>query len=86
MYGAHLKKSAKKRASRPLATRIIGEAVPRQVNYLIDEASDNGKGANTTISYVHHYFQSHRLGEERKRKSEDQEEPEGGSGGKNAKL
>ena len=35
----------------------------RQVNYLIDEASDVGKGANTTISYVHHYFQNHGLGE-----------------------
>ena len=25
--------------------------------------SDVGKGANTTISYVHHYFQNHGLGE-----------------------
>ena len=39
------------------------EAVPRQVNYLIDEASDVGKGANTTISYVHPFFQNHELGE-----------------------
>lgn len=37
------------------------EAIPRQVNYLIDEAS--GKGVNTTISYVHHYFENHGLGE-----------------------
>ena len=35
---------------------VMCEAVPRQVNYLIDEASDIGKGANTTISYVHHYY------------------------------
>jgi len=42
---------------------IMCEAVPRQVNYLIDEASDVGKGANTTISYVHHYFENHGLGE-----------------------
>lgn len=35
----------------------------RQVNYLIDEASDVGKGANTTISFVHHYFHNHGLGE-----------------------
>lgn len=42
---------------------VMCEAIPRQVNYLIDEASDVGKGANTTISYVHHYFQHHGLGE-----------------------
>ena len=41
------------------------EAIPRQVNYLIDEASDVGKGASTTISYVHHHFQNHGLGETR---------------------
>ena len=44
---------------------VMCEALPRQVNYLIDEASDVGKGANTTISYVHHYFQNHGLGETR---------------------
>ena len=42
---------------------IMCEAIPQQVNYLIDEASDVGKGANTTISYVHHYFEHHGLGE-----------------------
>ena len=42
---------------------VMYEAVPQQVNYLIDEASDVGKGANSTISYVHHYFQNHGLGE-----------------------
>ena len=42
---------------------IICEAIPRQVNYLIDEASNVGKGANSTISYVHHYFENHGLGE-----------------------
>lgn len=42
---------------------VVCKAIPRQVNYLIDEASDVGKGANTTISYVHHYFQNHGLGE-----------------------
>ena len=41
------------------------EAITRQVNYLIDEASDIGKGANTTISFLHHYFQNHGLGETR---------------------
>lgn len=42
---------------------VMCKAVPRQVNYLIDEASDVGKGANTTISYVHHCFHYHGLGE-----------------------
>lgn len=39
------------------------EGIPQQVNFLIDEASDTGKGANTTISYVHYYFKHHGLGE-----------------------
>ena len=30
-----------------------------QVNYMIDEADDIGKGANTTISLLHHYLQTH---------------------------
>ena len=42
---------------------VMCEAVPWQVNYLIDEASEVGNGANTTVSYVHHYFQNHGLGE-----------------------
>ena len=42
---------------------VMCEAVPRQVNYLIDEAAAVGKGANATISYVHHFFASHGLGE-----------------------
>ena len=39
------------------------EAVPQQVNFLIDEAASAGKGANATISYVHYYFANHGLGE-----------------------
>ena len=42
---------------------VMCEAVPRQVNYLIDEAAAVGKGANATISYVHHFFARHGLGE-----------------------
>ena len=42
---------------------VMCEAFPRQVNYLIDEVSEVGKGANTTVSYIHHYFQNHGLGE-----------------------
>ena len=41
---------------------VVCEAIPRQVNYLIDEASDIGKGANTTVSFVHHYLHDHGLG------------------------
>ena len=42
---------------------IFCEAVPRQVNFLIDEVVSCGKGANPTISYVHYYFEDHGLGE-----------------------
>ena len=39
------------------------EAIPQQVNFLIDEASATGKGANATISYVHYYLEKYGLGE-----------------------
>ena len=42
---------------------VCCEGVPRQVNYLIDEASDVGKGANTVISLLHHFLEHHGLGE-----------------------
>ena len=42
---------------------VCCEAIPRQVNYLIDEASDTGKGSNTIISLLHHFFKVHGLGE-----------------------
>ena len=42
---------------------VCCEAIPRQVNYLIDEASDTGKGSNTTISLLQHFFKVHGLGE-----------------------
>ena len=42
---------------------IFCEAIPRQVNYLIDEAHCIGKGANIVISLVHHYLIYHSLGE-----------------------
>ena len=32
--------------------RVCCEAIPRQVNFLIDEASDTGKGANTVVSLL----------------------------------
>ena len=42
---------------------VCCEAIPRQVNFICDEAGDCGKGANTVISQLHYYFQQHGLGE-----------------------
>lgn len=42
---------------------VMCKGIPRQVNFLIDEASSTGKGANATISYVHYFFSHHGLGE-----------------------
>ena len=42
---------------------VCREAIPRQINYLIDEASDTGKGSNTIVSMLHHFFKEHGLGE-----------------------
>ena len=42
---------------------VCCEAVPCQINYLIDEAVDVGKGANTVVSMLHHFFSHHGLGE-----------------------
>ena len=42
---------------------VCSEGTPRQLNYLIDEAMDTGKGANTVVSLLHHFFAHHGLGE-----------------------
>lgn len=42
---------------------VCCEALPRQVNYLIDESCDTGKGANTVVSLLHHFLEHHALGE-----------------------
>lgn len=42
---------------------VCCEAKAYQVNYLIDEADDVGKGANCTISLLHNFLQNHNLGE-----------------------
>ena len=39
------------------------EAIPRQVNFLTDEAADCGKGANAVISQLHYFFCHRGLGE-----------------------
>jgi len=43
---------------------VCCEALPRQVNYLIDEADFPGKGADTVISMLHHFFACYGLGEQ----------------------
>ena len=42
---------------------VCCEAVPRQVNFVIDEASDTRKGANTVVSMLDYFFKHHGLGE-----------------------
>ena len=42
---------------------VRSEAIPHQVNFLIDENVLTGKGANSTISYIHYFFEHHGLGE-----------------------
>ena len=42
---------------------ICCEAIPRQVNFVIDEASDVGKGANAVVSMLDYFFEHHGLGE-----------------------
>ena len=43
---------------------VCCEAIPHQINYLIDEAVDMGKGSNAIVSMLHHYFKHHGLGED----------------------
>ena len=42
---------------------VCCEGILRQINYLVDEASDTGKGANTVVSLLHHFLEDHGLGE-----------------------
>ena len=39
------------------------EALPRQINFLTDEAGDCGKGANAVVSRIHFFFDTHGFGE-----------------------
>ena len=39
------------------------EALPRQVNFLTDEAGECGKGANNVVSRLHYFLETHGLGE-----------------------
>ena len=50
----------------PRKAQLFGvccEAIPRQTNYLIDEADFPEKNANTVISILDHFFTHHGLGE-----------------------
>ena len=50
----------------PRTAQLFGiccEALPRQVNYLIDEGDFPSKGADTVISMLHHFFTCYGLGE-----------------------
>ena len=38
------------------------EALPRQVNFLTDEAGECGKGANNVVSRLHFFLETHGLG------------------------
>jgi hypothetical protein len=42
---------------------VNAEGLPAQVNYLIDECVDLGKGANVVISLLHHFFENYGIGE-----------------------
>ena len=44
---------------------VCCEGIPLQYNYLIDEAVDCGKGGNSVCSMLHHFFNTHSLGEKR---------------------
>ena len=41
------------------------EAIPRQVNFLTDEAGECGKGANNVVSRLHYFLECHGLGEKK---------------------
>jgi len=42
---------------------VCCEGIPKQVNYIIDEAHLISKGSNAVVSYLHHFFESFGLGE-----------------------
>lgn len=46
---------------------VMCEGIPRQVNFLIDEAVSTGKGANAIVNYVNFYFKHYGLGEQHAR-------------------
>ena len=43
---------------------VHAEGISRQVNYLIDEASSSGKGANVVVSLLHHFLKTYGVGQD----------------------
>ena len=39
-----------------MAYLVCCEGIPLQVNYLIDESVDYGKGSNSVVSYIHDFL------------------------------
>ena len=44
---------------------VCCEGLQKQVNYLVDECVQTGKGSNGVISYLHHFFQNYGMGEQK---------------------
>lgn len=42
---------------------VACEAFPKQVNFLLDESCQTGKGANCVVSMLHYFFENYGLGE-----------------------
>ena len=42
---------------------VCCESLPQQENYLTDKGAASSKGSNAVISYLHHLFETYRLGE-----------------------
>lgn len=42
---------------------VCAEAIPQQINYLIDEGMSSSKGSNMVISLLHHFLENYGLGE-----------------------
>ena len=40
---------------------MLREVIPKQMNYLIDEAFETGRGDNAVMSMIHYYLENHGL-------------------------
>ena len=63
MLGVHLLFPALHECIQPLIIHWSWHLPHMQVNYLIDEGANIGKGANCIISLLHHFLSHHNLGE-----------------------
>ncbi|KAH3836839.1 hypothetical protein DPMN_110215 [Dreissena polymorpha] len=63
--GIHLRKVGPIFFRSPRKIEVFGvcsEGTEKQVFYIADEGRSPGKGANTVVSYLHHYFQCYGAG------------------------